>query len=130
MTTTLCSPQTLILQKAIYVTGPRGSGLTKPVALQLCGRALPWVARAEHLGHALSEDGTMRRDAVEKRAQFIDCSVKIRESFSFAHPEEHSPLILLQLHTRITGHAQTAAQQQSNGNFEARMSEKCGEWRD
>ena len=42
----------------------------------------------------------------------------------------HSPLILLRLRTRITVHAQTAAQQQSNGNFEARMSEKCGEWRD
>ena len=42
----------------------------------------------------------------------------------------HSPLILLRLHTMITVHAQTAAQQQSNGNFEARMSEKCGEWRD
>ena len=30
----------------------------------------------------------MRHDAVEKRAQFINCSVKIRESFSFAHPDE------------------------------------------
>ena len=27
-------------------------------------------------------------------------------------------------------HAQTAAQQQSNGSYEARMSGKCGEWRD
>ena len=27
-------------------------------------------------------------------------------------------------------HAQTAAQQQSNGIYEARMSGKCGEWRD
>ena len=27
-------------------------------------------------------------------------------------------------------HAQTAAQQQSNGSFEARMSGKCGEWRE
>ena len=42
----------------------------------------------------------------------------------------HSQLILLRLHTRITLHAQTAAQQQSNENIEARMSEKCGEWRD
>ena len=42
----------------------------------------------------------------------------------------HSPLILLRLRTRIIIHAQTAAQQQSNGNFDARMSEKCGEWRD
>ena len=27
-------------------------------------------------------------------------------------------------------HAQTAAQQQSDGSSEARMSGKCGEWRD
>ena len=27
-------------------------------------------------------------------------------------------------------HAQTAAQQQTNGSYEARMSGKCGEWRD
>ena len=27
-------------------------------------------------------------------------------------------------------HAHTAAQQQSNGSYEARMSGKCGEWRD
>ena len=67
--------------KAIYVTGPSGGGLTQPVSLQLCGWALPWVAWAEHLGHALS-------DAVEKCAQFIDCSVKICKAFSFAHPEE------------------------------------------
>ena len=33
-------------------------------------------------------------------------------------------------HTLISVHAQTAAWQQSNGNFEARMSEKYGEWRD
>jgi hypothetical protein len=74
--------------KAVYVTGPRGGGLQKPAPLLLCGRALPWVARAEHLGHALCEDGTMRRDAREKRAQYIDLSVKIRETFSFAHPVE------------------------------------------
>ena len=62
--------------------------MTKPVALQLCGRALPWVARAEHLGHVLIENGTMRHDAAEKRAQFINCYVKICETFSFTHPAE------------------------------------------
>ena len=72
--------------KVIYVTGKQGGGLQKPVPLQLCGRALPWVARAEHLGHALSEDGTMKQDAREKRAHFIDSSEKIHETFSFAHP--------------------------------------------
>ena len=33
-------------------------------------------------------------------------------------------------HALISVHAQTAACQQSNGNSEAMMSEKCGEWRD
>ena len=80
--------------KAIYVTGPRGGGLQKPAPLLLCGRALPWVARAEHLGHALSEDGTMRQDASEKRARFIDMSVKIRETFSFAHPAEQLQAVM------------------------------------
>mgnify|MGYP007025801771 CR=1 FL=1 len=30
----------------------------------------------------------MRQDAREKRAQFIDCHVKTRETFDFAHPVE------------------------------------------
>ena len=74
--------------KALYVVGPRGAALARPLPLQLCGRPLPWVERSEHLGHALHQDGTMGQDAKEKRAQFIDSSVKIREGFSFAHPKE------------------------------------------
>ena len=74
--------------KAIYVTGPRAGRLQKPVPLKLCGWDLPWVARAEHLGHTLTEEGTMKQDAREKRARFIDSHVKVRETFGFAHPEE------------------------------------------
>ena len=74
--------------KAIYVVGPRGAKLPRPQPLQLCGRPLPWVERADHLGHALHQDGTMVQDCKEKRAQFIDSSVKIRECFFFAHPAE------------------------------------------
>ena len=74
--------------KALYVVGPRGGALARPLPVQLCGRPLPWVERSEHLGHALHQDGTMGQDAKEKRAHFIDSSVKIREGFSFAHPEE------------------------------------------
>ena len=51
--------------------------------LLLCGRPLPWVERAEHLGHAIHMDGTAAQDCCEKRAHFIDSSVKIRESFGF-----------------------------------------------
>jgi hypothetical protein len=74
--------------KAIYVVGPRGGALPRPAPLVLCGRPLPWVERADHLGHALHQDGEMRQDCREKRACFIDSSVKIREGFSFAHPAE------------------------------------------
>ena len=74
--------------KALYVVGPRGGALCRPQPLLLCGRPLPWVERAEHLGHALHQDGTMAQDCREKRAQLIDGSVKIREGFGFAHPAE------------------------------------------
>ena len=64
--------------KAIYKVGQGNRNMTKPVNLKLCGENLPWVDRAEHLGHALHSDGTMRQDIKEKRAQFIDTAVKIR----------------------------------------------------
>ena len=57
--------------KEVYVSGPQGDGMKKPVPLLLCGRPLPWVARAEHLGHALSEDGTMLHDVHEKKARSL-----------------------------------------------------------
>ena len=63
--------------KVIHVVGPRGSALSKPAHLVLSGRPVPWVERADHLGHALHEDGTMSQDCKEMRAQFIDSSVKI-----------------------------------------------------
>ena len=74
--------------KGLYVVGPRGGALPRPVPLLLCGRPLPWVERAEHLGHVLHQDGQMRQDCREKRAHFIDTSVKVREAFYFAHPHE------------------------------------------
>ena len=42
--------------KAIDMTGHRMRNLAKPVNLKLCGSDLPWVDRAEHLGHALHSD--------------------------------------------------------------------------
>ena len=74
--------------KALYVVGPQGRTLARPVPLLLCGWPLPWVERAEHLGHTIHQDGQMLQDCREKRAQYIDSSVKVREAFSFAHPYE------------------------------------------
>ena len=74
--------------KCLYVVGSRPGVIQRPAPLVLCGRPLPWVERAEHPGNALHQDGTMRQDCKEKRAQFIDSSVKICEAFHFVHPCE------------------------------------------
>ena len=73
--------------KAIFMVGKK-TGLQKPVPLQLCGRELPWVDRADPLGHILHESGTLQLDIRAKRAAFISASVDIRDTFSFAHPLE------------------------------------------
>ena len=59
-----------------------------PRPLQLCGQDLPWVQHATHLGHELHQTCSMEFDANMKRAQFIENSVQIRETFNFANPEE------------------------------------------
>ena len=73
--------------KSIFVIGKRRN-LSKPAPLTLCGRELPFVNQAEHLGSVLTEQGDMEHDASIKRAKFIDGSVKTREMFSFADPCE------------------------------------------
>ena len=74
--------------KAMYIVGEGGAKLAKPLPLVLCNKDLPWVESCEHLGHTLSIDGTMRQDMKEKRAQFINSAVKIRETFSYSYPEQ------------------------------------------
>ena len=71
--------------KCIYFCG-KLTRLRKPDPLMLLGKQLPWVASADHLGHVLHQSGTMDQDALVKRARFIDKTVGIRESFSFAYP--------------------------------------------
>ena len=73
--------------KCIFVCGNKKK-LTRPAPLTLCGRELPWVSTATHLGHELSETGSMEYDAKVKRAIFIDRSVEVRETFKFASPVE------------------------------------------
>ena len=73
--------------KCIFMIGNR-KNLVKPPELKLCGRSLPWVERATHLGHELHESGQMDVDISCKRAQFIDKSVEIRTMFQWAAPAE------------------------------------------
>ena len=73
--------------KCIYVTGNRRN-VVNPAPLVLCGRDLPWVDQADHLGSTLTSRGDMDQDAVIKRAKFISSSCEIREMFKFAAPLE------------------------------------------
>ena len=73
--------------KCIFMRG-NSKNLVKPPELRLCGRLLPWVERASHLGHELHESGSMEFDASCKRAQFIEKSVEIRTMFEWAGPVE------------------------------------------
>ena len=73
--------------KCIFMVGNR-KNLVKPDPLMLAGRELPWVQTATHLGHELHESGKMEHDAKIKRAEFIDKSVEVRETFKFASPVE------------------------------------------
>ena len=57
-----------------------------PAQLTFCGRLLPYVKTALHLGHTLSQDGTMTQDARIRRAQYIDKTTDIRDTFHFADP--------------------------------------------
>ena len=74
--------------KALHFTGHKPTSSPSPVPLILCQKELPWVHRCDHLGHSLTTDCVMTQDCREKRAQFIDSSVKVKEMFGFAHPVE------------------------------------------
>ena len=73
--------------KCIFVCG-RNKHLVKPAPVTLYGVDLPWVSTATHLGHELSEDGSMDTDVKGKRAAFITRRTEVRETFGFASPME------------------------------------------
>ena len=56
--------------KAVFVFDRR-TNLEKPAPLRLCGKALPYVAHATHLGHDLHKNGTMTMDTNMRRGPFI-----------------------------------------------------------
>ena len=73
--------------KAVYVTGQKiNSDL--PVPLILCDKELPWVDKCEHLGHAFDSTCSMEQDCRNKRSEFIQQVVKVKEQFQFAHTSE------------------------------------------
>ena len=73
--------------KALYVT-VHGGLVDKPAPLLLCGQALPWVEKCNHLGNTLNITASLEKDCMIKHGEFIGNAVKVRENFSFAHPVE------------------------------------------
>ena len=59
---------------------------TYPAQITFCGRLLPYVKTGVHLGHTLAQDGSMNQDAKIRRAQYIDRTTDIRDTFHFAEP--------------------------------------------
>ena len=59
-----------------------------PAQLTFCGLLLPYVKTALHLGHTLAQDGSMKQDARIRRAQYIDRTTDIRDTFNFADPAQ------------------------------------------
>ena len=71
--------------KMLYVCGDM-SFQNYPAQITFCGRPLPFVKTALHLGHTLAQDGTMTHDAKIRRAMYIDKTTDIRYVFDFADP--------------------------------------------
>ena len=72
--------------KCIFMCGSQET--VYPEALTLFGQSLPWVEHGTHLGHELHQSCRMDMDIGIKRAQFIETAIQIRDTFSFARPEE------------------------------------------
>ena len=62
--------------KCLYLFGHMDA--VYPSHMQLCGRDLPWLQHATHLGHELHQMCNMEFDANVKRVQCIESSVKIQ----------------------------------------------------
>ena len=73
--------------KCMYFCGRAGK-VTYPDPVKLCGKDLPWVESADHLGHTLHQLTNMNKDCQRARARFIDRTVEVREQLSFANPEQ------------------------------------------
>ena len=63
--------------KCIFVTGNKRH-LERPAPLFLCGRELPYVKQADHLGNIITDQGSMEQDAATKRASFIQSAVNLQ----------------------------------------------------
>ena len=105
--------------KCLYMVGTMRN-VTFPVNLKLNNEDLPWVETASHLGHELHQMCDMEYDCKVKRAMFIDNSTDIRETFSFAHPDQ-----ILSAVNLYAGHFYGGMLWDFSGN---RFNQLCNSW--
>ena len=56
--------------------------------LKLCGAELPWVKTIKHLGNNLTcESDGLKKDIMNKRAQYIAKNNDLYQEFNFSHPK-------------------------------------------
>ena len=60
----------------------------RPAQLSLCGRLLPWVDQAAHLGHEIHKSGSPELDCNMARGRYIGTSSEVLAMFDFATPEQ------------------------------------------
>ena len=73
--------------KCIYFCGRQGR-VRYPDPVLLEGQELPWVEKADHLGHTLHQLSNMEKDCHRARARFIAKTSELREELSFASPDQ------------------------------------------
>ena len=72
--------------------------------MTLCGKKLPWVESAKHLGNTIVNNIDGINQDIEKRAQYITRNNELQE-FSFAHPTTKCLMSLI--HTSVVHHCGT-----------------------
>ena len=56
--------------------------------VQLCGNPLPWVSQGKHLGNTVENKmNGMKKDILNKRANYIAKNNELMQEFHFAHPK-------------------------------------------
>ena len=66
-----------------------------PPAVTLDDKELPWVDKADHLGHIVQQDLSMESDASKARGSFMSRASDMRDHLFFAHPEQRIQAIQL-----------------------------------
>ena len=72
----------------MFFTRKSKGSIVYPTPVELDGKNLPWLERADHLGHVLHQSGSMFADGVRARASFMTRSSDIRDNLYFADPRQ------------------------------------------